>query len=103
MSDSEENGIDLVAQGLSVLAHLSGQDEEEKAIAIAHMLLGDFDNMLTAMFAHHSNIPLEEASKLTEELKGQYRQVLQYAIDQEDNPIDKEKNQLACQKFLTPK
>ena len=81
MTFREDEDPILVATGMMILGMLYSPDSDEQANTIAHVLIGKYDDEITAAFAHHYGE--EEGPKMLGELKAEFRKALQFAIDQE--------------------
>lgn len=88
----------LVMTGMMVLGKLYSPEPDEQANTIAMLLMGKYDDQLTAAFSHQHG---EEAGpKMAAELKEEFRRTLQYAIDKEATKLAHNAQQDACEKFM---
>lgn len=86
-----------VMTGMLVLGKLYSPDPDEQANAIAHVLMGQYDDALEAAFVYTHG---DEGKGMAAALKEEYRQTLQKAIDDEATRLEQEKQQEACEQFM---
>ena len=91
------NDPKTIAVGMMILADLYSSDEDVQANTIASVLMGKRDTELEAAFRFTHG---EAGKDMVEQLKEQYRNVLQQAINQETTRLEQERQQEACEKFM---